>query len=470
MSLARIAGSLFGTKPTTSPDYDIQKLIATGSPTALKRHFDKNPTHVVNAIPAFKQAHFERFYTKPEDVQENFLQNGIFLLRQFQQRCPKEAWTVFNNKDSKREFSTAHWIASLGGNGRHPLAKELSSQMLNLAQDAHSWTQDATLPVEQQFFHRWMEDQAEPGFHDHRPRVSAQELSRWMFKTGTPTPTGWEERFMFLALTRDFIRTGQDAHLLLNRPGLNLYTKFDTVDLTGTPLEGTKGNNILHMVALLQRHDQRFLFEALNELHFRDSPNSAGLYGAQAIMDLPGEINTKYGVRPAFGMQLPSLVNGDHNEHPFEKLAVLCELQGLNKDAHHLRLSLHATTNNVPFQHFRNVAEYAMYNNMPDCLQAAMDLGDQTVARYTMQSGVPKPYHPDSVRESILYEALTRWNAQPDKCEAVLCVLLNVDKNSSTHKMAVEATVATFLQDNPTVSRETLPAGPHHLGEHDLNH
>lgn len=428
----------------------------------MRNYLQKNPSFISSAIVPFQKAHFENFHSKPIEVRDAFLQCGLEILSQVQYACPEQAWEAFAKKPSPREYPTAQWIASLaGGNGRHPLALELSTAMLELAEHQHPWHYEEKLPPEQQFFRQWMLDQAEPGFNDHRPRVSASELTRWMRKVGPLVPKGWENDFVWLAMTRDFIRTPQDAKLMLNRPGVSLYTKFD-ITVPDTPLSGTKGNNLLHVVALLKRHDQRFLFDALNELNFRDGPNSAGVYGAQAIMMYPGEINTKHGARPAFGMQLPLRIEGDPKEHAFEKEAIACELEGLNADAQHLRLSLHANTANEKFRHYRNVAEYAMYNGKNELLRSAMELGDHVIAHYALGSDFKPRFDEYDTSNSVLYEALEMWATKPAFYEPILKTILAAGKDDPTFQAGVARTLNVFAHHRTEVNLDALPIDPAH--------
>ncbi len=282
-----------------------------------------------------------------------------------------------------------------------------------------------------------------------------------MRQLGPLTPKGWEHDFVWLAMTRDFIRSPQDAKLMLNRPGVSLYTKFN-ITAPDTPLSGTTDNNLLHVVALLRRYDQRFLFDALNELNFRDSPNSAGVYGAQAIMSYAGEINTKHGARPAFGMQLPLRIQGDPNEHVFEKEAIACELEGLNADAQHLRLSLHANTANEKFRHYRNVAEYAMYNRKTQLLQGAMELGDHVIAHYALGSDFKPRFDEYDTSNSVLYEALEMWAHKPDMYESTLKTILAAGADDPTFQAGVARTLNVFAHHRAEVNLAGLPIEPTH--------
>lgn len=374
------------------------------------------------------------------------------------------AWAEFNQqKNARHDYPTVQFIASIryDENSRFTAAKDLSTSMLEFAEDSHPWYKEEKLPPEKQFFYKWMHNQAQRGFNDPRPNIEAKELSRWIRKLGPIAPVGWESQFVYLALSRDFIRTEQDAKIMLNRHGVSLYAKFDD-KVKDTPLEGTTGNNILHLVALLQNHDQRFLFNALNDLHFRDSPNSAGLYGAEAISKLPGEINTKSGVRAAFGMQQPLKIEGRPEDHPFEKLAVSCDLGGFNHAAYHLRLSMHAGTDNQTFRDFRNISEFAMYNNMPDVLQSAIDLGDRVLPGYVLNSGKSVNFDQYDATQSLFYTALGMWATKPEKYTDVVSVFLNAGKGDALYQEGVARTLDTFSVHHKDVALDKLPMDPQH--------
>lgn len=466
MGLTTLKGALFGTKKVLSPEQEISRFLDSGNLSGLTKYVAKNPRYIVNAIEPFKNAHFER-PRREHDTEEDrnkFLQCAVFLMGQFHAHCPNEAWAAFTEKKKGyHEYPTAQFIASIryDDTERGSVAKELSSEMLSLAESVHPWHLEEKLPPQEQFFYKWMRDQAQVGFNDPRPKIEAKELSRWMRKLGPIAPVGWENEFVYLALSHDFIRTEQDAKIMLNRPGVNLYATFDD-KVKGTPLEGTTGNNILHLVALLRNYDQRFLFDALNDLHFRDSPNSAGLYGAQAIMDLPGEINTKYGVRPAFGMQLPLKIEGDAKDHPFEKLALSCELQGLNSAAYHLRLSMRAETGNREFRDYTNIAEFAMYNAMPDVLRSAMDLGDRVIPGYVLNSGFPTDFEKYDSTRSVLYAALEMWAMKPEKYTDTLAVILDTGIGDALYQKGVAKTLDTFSVHRPDIALDALPIHPQH--------
>ena len=390
----------------------IRKAIHEGQPKKVSYGLDRQDkfnSNDINVAISTINNFYQTNYHQGQRQGLNELSASRRCIQWYATVYPKETWAFLTTPAKYNKIMPIHELlgSRIATTRDVAVSAEQDAVVLTLqklAEEQHDWTKESELPKEKQFLHKLVSRQTTDNYSS--VAMPADSLGHWIRKFNLK-PIGWEGEFvMHMAHRRNF-HTRDDIMSIFDLANMDVTALTDGPK--GSALEGTSGNNALHMIALGDRSINREFIDYLHDKGFKDHPNSAGLYGTQAIIKYNNDLNVKHTAKLLFGLQLPPLTPDiDYVPNPLQKLinarVAVDDLKAVKVLQYAERFG---TDNNYLLIDDKSLSLYAFSVNDSALLRMAFTIGD-----------VPASFNTKPA-DTMLYKALKLWGLDPMKYQAV---------------------------------------------------